>query len=288
MPEATRRPQEKARSADEDRARTRPARAPAAGCRDRHLRRRSPRASQVIPGGGRLEAGTDRDHVRSASARGTRQRGRVDHDARASAGATRLAGRRVDPRGAFHDRADGAPPRDVRRALSPDRCDCCRGGPTSASVQGGTAISICSASSGSDPEGRPGSRRVVLGDRAALREGDVGEAAALLGRPFELDGVVVAGDQRGGTLGYPTANLALEPRLACPPTGSTPARRSGTALRSRSGRTPLRRPGAPDRAVPARLRGRPLWQAAHCPRCGSGSATKGVRVGGGAHRPDRT
>ena len=55
--------------------------------------------------------------------------------------------------------------------------------------------------------------------RAALREGDVGEAAALLGRPFELDGVVVAGDQRGGTLGYPTANLALEPRLACPSYG---------------------------------------------------------------------
>jgi len=55
--------------------------------------------------------------------------------------------------------------------------------------------------------------------RAALREGDVGEAAALLGRPFELDGVVVAGDQRGGTLGYPTANLALEPRLACPAYG---------------------------------------------------------------------
>lgn len=55
--------------------------------------------------------------------------------------------------------------------------------------------------------------------RAALREGDVATAAALLGRPFELDGIVVAGDQRGGTLGYPTANLALEPRLACPAYG---------------------------------------------------------------------
>jgi riboflavin kinase/FMN adenylyltransferase len=52
--------------------------------------------------------------------------------------------------------------------------------------------------------------------RAALAEGDVGSAAAMLGRPFELDGVVVAGDQRGGTLGYPTANLRLEPDLACP------------------------------------------------------------------------
>ena len=55
--------------------------------------------------------------------------------------------------------------------------------------------------------------------RAALRQGDVGEAAALLGRPFELDGIVVTGDQRGGTLGYPTANLAVEPRLACPAYG---------------------------------------------------------------------
>jgi riboflavin kinase/FMN adenylyltransferase len=52
--------------------------------------------------------------------------------------------------------------------------------------------------------------------RNAVREGDVHEAAALLGRPYELDGIVVAGDQRGGTLGYPTANLALEPQLLCP------------------------------------------------------------------------
>ena len=52
--------------------------------------------------------------------------------------------------------------------------------------------------------------------RAALAEGDVVEAARMLGRAFELDGIVVAGDQRGGTLGYPTANLRLEPDLACP------------------------------------------------------------------------
>ena len=52
--------------------------------------------------------------------------------------------------------------------------------------------------------------------RAALGEGDVVGAARMLGRPFELDGFVVAGDQRGGTLGYPTANLALGPDLAVP------------------------------------------------------------------------
>jgi riboflavin kinase/FMN adenylyltransferase len=52
--------------------------------------------------------------------------------------------------------------------------------------------------------------------RLLLHEGDVGGAARLLGRPPELDGVVVPGDQRGGTLGYPTANLSLDPRLLVP------------------------------------------------------------------------
>ncbi len=52
--------------------------------------------------------------------------------------------------------------------------------------------------------------------RAALAVGDVAGAAEMLGRPFELDGLVVAGHQRGGSLGYPTANLRLEPELACP------------------------------------------------------------------------
>ena len=52
--------------------------------------------------------------------------------------------------------------------------------------------------------------------RDAVRDGELGAAAAMLGRPFELDGTVVAGDQRGGTLGYPTANIAMDPELLCP------------------------------------------------------------------------
>ena len=52
--------------------------------------------------------------------------------------------------------------------------------------------------------------------RAALHDGDPAEAARLLGRPPELDGVVVTGDQRGGTLGYPTANIAMDAQLVCP------------------------------------------------------------------------
>jgi riboflavin kinase / FMN adenylyltransferase len=55
--------------------------------------------------------------------------------------------------------------------------------------------------------------------RTLLREGDVVAAAGLLGRPAELDGTVVLGDQRGGTLGYPTANLATLSELLVPAYG---------------------------------------------------------------------
>jgi riboflavin kinase/FMN adenylyltransferase len=55
--------------------------------------------------------------------------------------------------------------------------------------------------------------------REALREGDLPEAARLLGRPPELEGPVVAGDQRGGTLGFPTANLAVPADLIVPAYG---------------------------------------------------------------------
>jgi riboflavin kinase / FMN adenylyltransferase len=55
--------------------------------------------------------------------------------------------------------------------------------------------------------------------RHALHEGDVVDAARMLGRPPELDGVVVAGDQRGGTLGYPTANLRVDPNVLVPQFG---------------------------------------------------------------------
>ncbi|HEV3408468.1 MAG TPA: riboflavin biosynthesis protein RibF [Gaiellaceae bacterium] len=55
--------------------------------------------------------------------------------------------------------------------------------------------------------------------RELLTQGDVTAAAELLGRPAELEGTVVAGDQRGGTLGFPTANLAVEPGLLVPAHG---------------------------------------------------------------------
>jgi riboflavin kinase / FMN adenylyltransferase len=55
--------------------------------------------------------------------------------------------------------------------------------------------------------------------RDLVRTGDVAAAADLLGRPPEVEGVVVGGDQRGGTLGFPTANLAPDPGLLVPAYG---------------------------------------------------------------------
>ena len=45
--------------------------------------------------------------------------------------------------------------------------------------------------------------------REALQAGDCETAAALLTRPFAIEGVVEPGDKRGRTIGYPTANMQL-------------------------------------------------------------------------------
>ena len=45
--------------------------------------------------------------------------------------------------------------------------------------------------------------------REHLAQGRPREAAALLGRPFEIEARVETGDRRGRTIGFPTANLAL-------------------------------------------------------------------------------
>jgi len=55
--------------------------------------------------------------------------------------------------------------------------------------------------------------------RRALDAGDVGGAAALLGRPHEVRGVVEKGDQRGRELGYPTANVAVPADILLPAPG---------------------------------------------------------------------
>ena len=55
--------------------------------------------------------------------------------------------------------------------------------------------------------------------RQLVRTGELERAARLLARPVEVEGVVVTGNQRGGTLGFPTANLAPEPGQVVPPHG---------------------------------------------------------------------
>ena len=55
--------------------------------------------------------------------------------------------------------------------------------------------------------------------RDLLRAGEVERASSLLGRPPEVEGTVVAGDARGGTLGFPTANLRVAHDLLVPANG---------------------------------------------------------------------
>jgi riboflavin kinase/FMN adenylyltransferase len=55
--------------------------------------------------------------------------------------------------------------------------------------------------------------------RQLLRAGEVVAGARLLGRPAEVEGTVVSGDARGGTLGFPTANLAVPASLLVPAYG---------------------------------------------------------------------
>lgn len=55
--------------------------------------------------------------------------------------------------------------------------------------------------------------------RELLTAGEVTAAARLLGRPFELCGRVVYGDQRGRALGFPTANIQSAPRILVPGNG---------------------------------------------------------------------
>ncbi len=55
--------------------------------------------------------------------------------------------------------------------------------------------------------------------RELLQEGRVAEIPTLLGRPFTLKGEVIKGDQRGRTIGFPTANVAVGERHLLPADG---------------------------------------------------------------------
>lgn len=65
-------------------------------------------------------------------------------------------------------------------------------------------------------EGQPVKSRRI---RNALVDGDVALCPKLLGRNHSLSGVVVLGDQRGRTLGFPTANIEVDTKLLLPGDG---------------------------------------------------------------------
>ncbi len=64
-----------------------------------------------------------------------------------------------------------------------------------------------------DPQGEEGEGGIVYSStkvREALADGRLEDAAKILGRPWFIEGRVLDGDKRGRTIGFPTANLALD------------------------------------------------------------------------------
>jgi riboflavin kinase/FMN adenylyltransferase len=64
-----------------------------------------------------------------------------------------------------------------------------------------------------------GGRVSATSIRSALAEGDMETATRLLGRPFAVRGPVVRGKERGRSIGFPTANIAVTPDRALPAFG---------------------------------------------------------------------
>jgi riboflavin kinase/FMN adenylyltransferase len=72
------------------------------------------------------------------------------------------------------------------------------------------------------PDGQPGGERAPVSStriRHALVEGDLALANALLGRQYEVRGVVAHGDKRGRELGFPTANVSVPGDVLLPADG---------------------------------------------------------------------
>lgn len=55
--------------------------------------------------------------------------------------------------------------------------------------------------------------------RQAVTTGNIVKANAQLGRPYSLSGIIVAGKGIGRQLGFPTANIEIDPRYALPANG---------------------------------------------------------------------
>ena len=173
----------------------------------------------VVAAGDRRRAAADRGHVSPASAGGARQPGRAARDARAPARAPGRARRRGDARRRVHTRARGAraggvrrlvPGRDRRRGRRRGRGVPLRPRAQRRPRPAGAARdrrSACAAGRGRLLDAHPAPRRAPATSEAP---------PPLLGRPVEVEGTVVSGEARGGTLGFPTANLRIEPTLLVP------------------------------------------------------------------------
>ncbi len=82
------------------------------------------------------------------------------------------------------------------------------GSPAFLAAEGARAGFAVDAVAPLEDEGRPVSSGTI---RAALAAGQVVEAAELLGAPWFVSGTVIHGEKRGRELGFPTANLKLDP-----------------------------------------------------------------------------
>ncbi len=83
-----------------------------------------------------------------------------------------------------------------------------RAGDTAFLVQAGAdaGFGVTSVPAMAGPDGMVFSSSAI---RHALSAGDVARAAELLGRPWDIEGVVQHGDKRGRTIGFPTMNIHL-------------------------------------------------------------------------------
>ena len=63
--------------------------------------------------------------------------------------------------------------------------------------------------------------------RKHLKDGELALANQKLGRPYSISGKVVSGDQRGRTIGFSTANIDVDERIAIPSDGVYAARYTG-------------------------------------------------------------
>lgn len=65
-------------------------------------------------------------------------------------------------------------------------------------------------------KGRPVGSTLI---RELIQSGQIEDANKLLGRDFTISGKVVKGDERGKSLGFPTANISFDPQELRPPSG---------------------------------------------------------------------